>query len=257
MLLANYQQRAGRPVDINDLQATNIVDRELFDEYLGFESIDLTPEQTNYYRPLVLERIVARQPSPVFFKIHAAFERRDDKTAIYDSAATLGAVYVIRNPLDVAVSFAHHAALPIDAVIERMGNASAALGDGSAELLPETLGSWSGHVQSWLDQTDVRVHAIRYEDLIRQPVETFSAVLEFTGLGVDADRVRRAVAFSEFGELKAQETQRGFVEKPPNVQPFFRSGRVGEGRDVLSAAQMQRLITQQGAVMRRFDYETH
>jgi hypothetical protein len=256
VLLANYQRGAESPADINSLRENWVVDRELFDEYLGLESADLSAEQLDYYRPSVYARIVASQPSPVFFKIHAAFMRSASGTPIFHSAATAGAVYLVRNPLDVAVSLAHHENLSVDAVIDRMACPTAAVAPPTTAHLPETLSTWSGHALSWIDQADCPVCVVRYEDLIREPVESFATALEFAGIPVDLMRVRRAVDFSRFDRLKAQEDERGFVEKPPGARSFFRSGLADGWRDVLDEAQVRRLTANHGEVMDRIGYSS-
>ena len=55
--------------------------------------------------------------------------------------------------------------------------------------------------------------------------------------------------------LKAQEQQKGFRERPPQAdQDFFREGRAGQWRDVLTPAQIEQLVRDHGEQMRRFGY---
>ncbi len=60
--------------------------------------------------------------------------------------ATRGAVYVARDPRDVAVSYAHHMARTVREAVEKLGRTGAT--DGSATSLqaqfPQVLGTWSG-----------------------------------------------------------------------------------------------------------------
>src|SRR3546814_11984267 len=74
------------------------------------------------------------------------------------------------------------------------------------------------------------------------------------GIARDEARIRRAVEFSSFKALQAQEAQSGFIEKSLHSRRFFRAGRAGGWREVLAPAQaamMERNHTEQ---MRRFGY---
>jgi aryl sulfotransferase len=95
---------------------------------------------------------------------------------------------------------------------------------------------------------------MRYEDMCRQPVEAFSGAIRFLGLDDDLERVRRAIDFSSFDALRQQELKHGFKEKPSEAASFFRSGRVGAWRAILTDKQIERLVLDHGAVMRRLGY---
>ncbi|TRZ90244.1 hypothetical protein D4R89_04755, partial [bacterium] len=92
-------------------------------------------------------------------------------------------------------------------------------------------------------------------DRCRDPEAVFGAVVRFCGMVFDAARVRKAVAFSDFAELKRQEQANGFRERSTAAPGrFFRSGQVGSWRRELSPALAQRLIAAHGDTMRRFGY---
>jgi hypothetical protein len=48
--------------------------------------------------------------------------------------------------------------------------------------LRQRLGSWSGHVQSWLDGSGLAIHPLRYEDLLQDTAGVFAEVVRFCGL---------------------------------------------------------------------------
>ena len=86
------------------------------------------------------------------------------------------------------------------------------------------------------------MYPVRYEDLLRNPIEVFAGIVRFCGLPCDDHRVRKAVAFSSFGELQAQERSNGFCERPERSNaPFFRSGESGRGAEELPLDLAQRL----------------
>jgi hypothetical protein len=59
---------------------------------------------------------------------------------------------------------------------------------------------------------------------------------------------------SDFKLLKRQEEKSGFREKGPTSKAFFRKGRVGSWREVLTPNQVQRIISVHHRAMRRFGY---
>lgn len=257
-MLTNYLHEGDAPASINDLiSSPTASSRWMFDEYLGLASSDLTPEEILRHQPLFQELLAADLPQPTFFKTHEALLRGAGGAPAYSPAATAGAVYLIRNPLDVAVSYTHHLNWTIGAVVKRMDRSRAAEWSARTRicnLLPHRLSTWSGHVSSWLDQTEIPTHVARYEDLLADPAGAFGAVVRFAGLDHDAVRLARAVENASFARLRAQEEETGFVEKPPTARSFFRAGMAGGWRSVLEPAQVRVLVDAHGPVMERFGY---
>jgi hypothetical protein len=257
-VLANFQANAETATDINNLGNGISSDRRAADDALGVECSDLTAEELDLYRPAVYRSIAKRSDKPLFIKIHDAYTLNSRAEPLVPADVTAAAVYLVRNPLDVAVSFARHSNKTLDETIDRMSRETMSLADHPDRLnfqLPQRLLSWSQHVMSWLDQRAIRLRIMRYEDMHARPFEEFTETFRFLGIeGGDVTRVRRAVMFSAFDALRQQEMERGFKEKPGSAISFFRSGRVGEWRDILTKDQVERVIQDHGTVMRRLGY---
>ena len=257
-LLTNYLGGRGTPASINALAGgAAFLSRELFDEELGVSSSDLTPEEILRHRALLHELLTADLPRPTFVKVHDAFLRTAEGAVLFPPAATLGAVYVVRNPLDVAVSCARFWNWPLARGVAELNDPAAALARPAKRLhdvLPEPLSTWSGHVTSWLDQRELPVHVVRYEDLLADPAAAFAAVLRFAGIEPDDGRVARAVGHARFDGLRAQEERSGFHEKPATARFFFRAGRAGAWREALSPEQVRTLVDAHAPLMERFGY---
>lgn len=217
ILLTNYLRNADEPADINQLDVGPIASNlRAFDENVGVEASDLTQQEIERYRPLVYERISALASEPVFLKVHDACTYSAEGHPLISKRATRGVVYLVRNPLDVAVSFAHHLRRSLESTIQAMGDEHYALvdkKDGFKSQLRQPLLTWSGHVNSWLEQPDLDVHVVRYEDMKADPEATFTQVVRFAGMEDDPARIRKAIGFSSFGRLKKQEQEAGFREK--------------------------------------------
>lgn len=256
-LLTNYRRDSDEPADINELEGGWTASlRETFDEWAGIESADLTPKQIDHYRPSVYEKLAAESKEPLFLKIHDAYTYNADARPIFPKHATAGAVYLIRNPLDIAVSYAHHRTESVDETILAMARNDAMIAgsDKPGDQLPQKLLSWSGHVCSWVDEPGLNILVVRYEDMVEQPATSFAGILHLAQLAVDPSRVQKAIEFSRFERLKSQEAAHGFREKQPQAASFFRQGRVGCWRESLARPQVDRLIADHREVMRRFGY---
>lgn len=256
--LANLRRDDATPVDINALDATLIASaRSLFDDVVGYEAADLTPDEVDVRRPRVYEYLAATTAETLFMKIHDAYTLTVAGEPLISPKATRGALYFLRNPLDVCVSFAHHSACDVEPVIRAMANPDYALA-GHSNSLPEQLRqrllSWSQHVLSWVDGAPFPILVVRYEDMHMQPLETFTQAATFAGLSYDPRRIVRALQHSAFSELQQQERAHGFLEKSPRAASFFRQGTLGSWRTCVTPAQAARLIADHGAVMRRFGY---
>ena len=166
----------------------------MFDETLGVPSSDLTPDEILRLRPRFHELLAAELPRPTFVKVHDACIRTT-AGPLFPRAATAGAIYLVRNPLDVVLSYAHHQQWFVDRTVADMNDPTACMAScrrGIYPALPEPLLSWSGHVSSWLESA-LPVHAVRYEQMLVDPAAAFGGVVRFAGLDdtvvmMDADK---------------------------------------------------------------------
>lgn len=270
VLLANLATESERAVDINNLVLRGGIAsaREPFDQLTLLDSGLLTLEEIDALRPRVYE-MLAGDPcddddapgaeGPVrFVKAHDAYSRLPmGEPLLAGARAASGAIVIVRDPRDVAPSLAHHSHICLDEAIAFMGDPDAAFcgkRDRQHRQLRQWLHDWSRHVESWLDQTDVPVHLVRYEDLKADPVATLSAALAFVQIEASDAAIERAVRLSSFDNLAAQERDSGFREAPLQRR-FFRRGESGAWRDELDRSQVARIERDHGAMMRRLGYE--
>jgi hypothetical protein len=257
ILLTNYLRNAEQPADINSLDGgPSASARQVFDDHVGLEASDLTQEQIERYRPFVYEKMSQQAKEPLFLKVHDAFTYTPYGYPLISKSATAGVIYLLRNPLDVAVSFAHHGASTVERMVQKMAEEDFAFVDNPQRLhtqLRQRLLSWSGHVRSWVDEPGLRVMVMRYEDLKADTMAVFRAIVRFCGLDVDQARIEKAVRFSQFEQAQKQEAQHGFSERM-GADAFFRKGQVGAWREELSPELAQKMIADHGPVMQRFGY---
>lgn len=259
IFLANYLSNGEPPIDINAIKVNlHAAGRPYFDEMTGVESADLTDEEIARLRPAVYRRLAAEsKETPLFIKIHDALTDNGWGEPIVPLDATYGAIYFIRNVLDIAVSWAYHRPIPIEKSVVQISQPNYTVmkkRDMLCDQLVQKYLSWSHHVCSWVDASGLRVLVLRYEDMVQNPLDSFEQAIKFIGLPLDTERLNRALAFSSFAQLQQQELEHGFRERPTNAKSFFRRGQIGGWRDELTQSQVDFLLDKHGQVMQRFGY---
>ncbi len=258
LFLTAYTHPEQDEVDINAVDVSlHAGNRDLFDRVIGLEASDLTPAEIERFRPDVYRQLAAEAEEPLFLKVHDRWRRTPDGGSLFPPETTAATIYIVRDPRGVAPSYANHYNLSIDVAIAQMATADHAIAAPTNRLasqLHQPMGSWSQHVTSWLDQAELPVHLVRYEDLHAAPEAHFAEILRRAGLPVDADRLAAALAQTRFERLQAQEAAVGFRERLSAAPRFFRQGRPDRWREELTTAQIARIERDHGAVMERLGY---
>jgi hypothetical protein len=258
IFLENLLSNAKTPIDINELTHSQIASsRVLLDAALGVSSADLTNREIELLRPKAYIQIAKETDDLVFIKAHDAWKRNYLGEAMFPENATKAVLYFIRNPLDVAVSFSYHSSKKLEKTIADMNNSSFTFCNDPKRVynqVQQVLSDWSHHVTSWIDESGLPVHLIKYEEMLSDTEQTFSRALKYLGLNIDADRIREAVTFSSFGLLKEIEEKKGFNEKPSNMESFFRNGKADIWKEHLNSSLAKEIVRNHITQMERFSY---
>jgi hypothetical protein len=253
--------QTGQEVDLNRLgtkDTSSIASSRMrIEEGLGVVSSLLTADEIEQLRPRADEVVDAGFESPHLCKVHDALFRGSAGEFIVSVAATRCAVYVVRDPRDVALSYANHNRWDVARVAAEMGDERHCMSNSTAapsNQVRQRLGSWSDHVTSWVDDAPFDVHVVRYEDCITDPVGTFTTALRFAGFDASEASVATAVELTRFDRLAAKEAADGFRERPAATERFFRRGKAGGWRDELDPELAAVIAHDHAAVMRRLGY---
>ncbi|MGH6718605.1 MAG: sulfotransferase domain-containing protein [Alphaproteobacteria bacterium] len=252
--LHNLLRNPDRPFDINRLTAFSLGDSlpQFYQRLDPRPPAELSFEEVAHLRPSVHRLMTEASPDNVFVKTHNALVE-DYGVPLITLELTAGTIYVVRNPLDVAISYSHHLGWTIDDTIKLLG-ASAARTPTGENFVSEKMCSWSLHVESWTQRPHPALHVVRYEDMHIQPIRTFAGVARFLGLKPPRERLEKAIRSSSFRVLQEQEKRHGFIERSPLTERFFRAGQMGEWKRVLTEAQVATIVADHGAQMARFGY---
>tara|TARA_R110002074_G_scaffold283222_1_gene454827 strand:+ start:203 stop:883 length:681 start_codon:yes stop_codon:yes gene_type:complete len=143
---------------------------------------------------------------------------------------TKPAIYIVRDPVDVAVSAARY------------------FGVTPQRMAKEVARDWSRHVQSWWGHVGL---VLKYENM----PSNFHALAQYLTIPSDFGSVSAATYHSGLANLQRDEQENGFEEANADVKdPFFRRGSPGEGREVLTPDEVQMIIDGAGEWYEHFGY---
>ncbi len=152
---------------------------------------------------------------------------------------TLGAIYLVRDPRDVLVSYSRHLELSIDKTLELVleDDHKGWLNENKKDVLGEIRGSWAQNYNSWKNYYLTEKIIIRYEDLIKDTFNSFSNIIRYLnklfGLEINDEKIKKCIEITDFNKLKNLEMKTGFVENYNKKEPFFNKGKPNQWQNIL------------------------
>lgn len=258
MFLSNYLKNSDNPASLEEIEVTPIASSAIdFEEIVGLNPFELTAEEVDFWRPdmyRILSDEYAKNRETCYKKVHDAYTMNANKNPLFPEEVSKCAIYFVRNPLDVCVSFANHSASKIEKTVELVLNENASLAGKKSGQLRQILKSWKSHIKSWQSQSLIPIHFVRYEDMLQKPIETFECIIRFLELEYDENRLKKAILNSDFKLLQQMEKEKGFKEKTQQSKSFFWKGKIGNYKDYLSPEQISRIVEYNYDTMREFEY---
>lgn len=257
IFLSNLLNDSPESVDINAIDTGAIASsREWVQAAFGFNLNELSHDEIDQLRPLAYQWLSEQTTEYEYHKTHDAYTYVNENEPLFPVSATAGAVIIVRNPLDVAVSFAHHNGELVDKTVKRLNDEQGGLcvhKDRIHNQLRQTMLSWSGFYKSWMDAPIAKC-IVRYEDMHSEPFKTFSRIAHFLQIPAQPDDINRAIAQSSMSSLQQQEAEKSFREKSSRASSFFRKGAVGDWVNHLTEEQITTLIASHADMMKQLGY---
>lgn len=258
MFLANYLRNSETPVSLEEIERTPIAsDAVGFEEVTGLNPFELDPDEVDLYRPEMYHYLSENEETEagyLYKKTHDAYTLNTHEIPIFPKEISKGAVYFVRNPLDVCVSYANHGANKIERTLQFLQNEKAEIAGKKTGQLRQLMFSWKNHIKSWQQQDQIPIHIVRYEDMKQDPLTTFGAIIQFLGLEYDKERLVRAIINSDFKLLQQMEQEKGFNEKMQKCESFFWKGKTGNYKEHLNKEQIEQLVKYNYDTMKEFGY---
>lgn len=257
IFLLNLLRDRDEPLDINKMAALSPLDtgRSWYEPFSKCPLEELSEPKLAKLIPLGHRRITELRPDPILVKTHNFFGNWHG-VPLHTPSLSAGAIYIVRNPLDVVTSLRSHFGMAdLDRAITYMANDKVGSKLGESRI-PEFFRSWSIRVESWTakPKPNSRIYTVRYEDLVSDTQAQFTRIARVLGIPANEKQIARALRFSSFDSLKKQEAEKGFIERPENSVRFFREGKTEAWREVLSREQVERIISDHRTQMARFNY---
>lgn len=237
-------------------QPVNPLSRTSFAEALGVSASLLRTAEITELLPFFYRALNRQLDRPTLVKTHLAWQSTAAGQPIFDRSHSRSVVLIVRNPLAVAPSLAHHMRIDLDTAIVRMSQTDLTLAASPTSIrpqLPQLVGSWSRHTETWLDQAELPMLLLRYEDALADPHATFTRLLHFLDLAVDPSKLSAAIEATRFHRLQQAEHVHGFGEAVPG-RDFFRRGSHDAWRTELSTAQQRAITAAHESMMARLGY---
>ena len=205
-----------------------------------YEDIGVKPknfEEVAKYWISVQEKINSNKKIN-FLKTHNAFGGLEN-CPFTNKANTLGAIYLVRDPRDVLISYSRHLEKSIDETLELVleDDHKGWLNEYKKDVIGEIRGSWAQNYNSWKNFYLTEKIIIRYEDLIKDPFNNFSNIIRYLnklfGLEINDEKIKKCIEITDFNKLKKLEMKTGFVENYSKKELFFNQGKSKQWQDIL------------------------
>jgi hypothetical protein len=165
----------------------------------------------------------------LFMKTHSAYGMAEGIFMIPE-VMTKKALYIIRDPRDVMVSYARHMGHTHEEATDAICNEKQKIVHD--DNLFHIISSWSGHAKGWIGNDKFPCGVVHYEKLVDNPAEHFKGILDFCEIKFEQSRFDNALKQTEFKNMRKQEQEKGFFEKPNHAPTFFNTGSYGNWNGV-------------------------
>lgn len=244
-----------RTFDINALGKTAPSFSRLVQEFVSANDLKLSasaPGEVRRYWTPVQRRICETAGRQAFLKTHNV-AARFDSGPFPDPGSTASAIYIVRDPRDVALSYAYHYKYSLGLAVIALCTSSAFNVKQQDLGKTELLMSWGEHVYGWTSLKSCPLLVLRYEDLLANPADGVRAIGKFLDRPLSTEQVDAIVAATSFAQLKGQEKARGFNESVRS-EGFFRAGTSGQWREIKDQSVFAPLIDKNARMMRKHGY---
>ena len=204
-----------------------------FPNFKHFKSLDIDCEnEVNIFKNYIKaqEDINKKKKEIVFLKTHSSFCNIGEHV-FSDLKNTLAAIYVVRDPRNVALSMANYYSVENKECVRRLISQQTDILDNTENKnFKNYLGSWSFHFNSW-KRLKNRLLIIKYENLILNPKKEILSILNFISsiigskIQINENKLDKSINNTKFEKLRHLEKSSGFHENASiSKNNFFNKG---------------------------------
>ena len=183
---------------------------------------------------------------------------------------TLGVIYIIRDPRNVITSVKNHNDFKTyEEALNMMQNDNAVISDYSYlnnHAKTNIINSWRINYQSWLRNNYYRRILIKYEDMLKNPYQTFRDIVIFVNTickfndNFDEKKLNNSIETTSFKKLQELENQGKFTESVYSIHDnrkvkFFNQGPDNYWKKNLSHELILKMNDYYKDDLKKFNYE--
>ena len=226
-------------VDINNIMQTGDKNPEYYDSIVKTPISEWSMTDQALIKPAAMMRMLEDAGGNLMLKTH---DCNIDLSGVAQIPhhITRAAIYIVRDPRDIALSFKnHYKTKTTDVAVNRLLDSNFLTRFPNKGLFVPQL-SWNIHVASWMRELPYPVYALRYEDLLTKPFDVLSDIIKFLNLDYDAELIKKSIKACAFDRLKKQESKEGFREGVG--QEFFHKGEAQRWKKSLDPALQDEIV---------------
>jgi hypothetical protein len=248
-----------KDLNINEMGFETIIsDRSIIDAGLGVNSSDLPETDYIIYRSQLYHKWANSflDKDYILVKVHDACSIGEQ--VLFTPAITRGVIYIMRNPFDMAASWANHARISIEKAVKDICSPTHGLAKNKTKLnnqISQHMGTWHEHIKSWTDVHHANMQIIKYENLINDGLNEFTKMVNYMELAYTASEIETAIAKTAFTNLQKQEKVTKFRLNPA-IDNFFRAGKTGGWRNEITMDQAKLIIDTNYDSLLKYGYIT-
>jgi len=183
--------------------------------------IDMTKEKEVIKNYIKVQNSFNKKDSVQFLKTHS-YLFNIDNNPFTDLNNSLGVIYIVRDPRNVATSVSNHMGISVEEATNNMiklfkfgGN----LYGTKSERTLVYMGTWNGNYNSWKSfKQEGKYLLVKYEELINNRDLVFRRIIKFLcnlkgiKFQIDQNKFRNVLETTDFKQMKKLEKEKGFSE---------------------------------------------
>jgi len=176
----------------------------------------------------------------VLLKTHSALCTLE-KNQFTNKSNTKAIIYIARDPRNLITSLSNHYSLSLKDSLDFMSNKNKMITPNEHQFgIATVLGDWSEHYKSWKNSNIAPILIIKYEDLLKDTISTFTSVINFLSsfiqIEINKKKIMDVVDNCKFEKLSSMEKKNGFFEsvnKNNKKIAFFNLGKENKWQSLL------------------------
>jgi hypothetical protein len=234
---------------IENVKNLNFVKNNQPNDYKNIHKLEVIAK---YWLEMQTKKNLGFEADFMFVKTHHALIKFFEQTFTTEEN-TLGIIYVVRDPRDVAVSMCNHFNITPDESIESLINDNFCIRwtDPNDLFVNKKkplsfLSNWEKHYLSWNDHSfKCPKLIIKYEDMVYRKAEVINTLIDFFKNNYNFNfsnlevKIPNMIENTSFNRLQKNEMQSGFIEAAENAKNnFFNVGEKDQWLKKLSKEQV-------------------